>query len=186
MLIATPTTATTTNSDENSWLQTICRGNRLTTTLHFYVHDVRTGPDATLYKVANASITDNSTTGFGRVNVFDDSVTVAPAINSSEVARAQGLTTSSDLHVQAFTMNLNFFLKAGPFNGSTVSIVGRNQFADAQRELTVVGGTGPFRYARGYAITSTYSHNATINYSVLEYTINLTFPRRSGCFVESS
>ncbi|KAH6820797.1 hypothetical protein C2S53_018915 [Perilla frutescens var. hirtella] len=187
MLIATPTTATTTtNSDENSWLQTICRRNRLTTSLHFYVHDVRTGPNATLYTVANASITANSSTGFGRVNVFDDRVTVAPDINSSEVARAQGLTTSSDLQVQAFTMNLNFFLKEGPFNGSTVSVVGRNQFADAQRELTVVGGTGPFRYARGYAITSTYSHDATINYSVLEYTINLTFPRRSGCFVESS
>ncbi|KAH6761245.1 hypothetical protein C2S51_018194 [Perilla frutescens var. frutescens] len=189
MFIATPTThATTTNSDEieDAWLQTICRGNRPTTTLHFYVHDVRTGPNATLYTVATSPITANSPTGFGRVNVFDDRVTAVPDIKSREVARAQGLTTSADLRVQAFNMNLNFFLTSGPFKGSTISIVGRNQFADVKRELSVVGGTGAFRSARGHAITRTYSHDAAINYSVLEYTIYVAYSRRSGCFADSS
>lgn len=181
LLVATAAAA----AGENTWIQTICQGNEQATELHFYVHDVRSGPNATLYGVASASITDTSPTSFGRINVFDDRVTSAPEIDSPEVARAQGTTTSADLEVQAFTMNLNFFLKAGEFNGSTVSIVGRNQFADAQRELTVAGGAGAFRYARGYAITSTYSHDDATNYSVLEYTVYLTTPNNCSFVAKS-
>ncbi|XP_057788625.1 dirigent protein 21-like [Salvia miltiorrhiza] len=159
---------------ETQWFENFCRGNKNTTKLHFYVHDVRTGPNATLYTVANASITTTSPTGFGRINVFDDRVTAAPDIGSEEVARAQGTTTSVDLQVSAASMNLNFYLTSGKFNGSTVTIIGRNQFTLAQRELPVAGGSGAFRYARGYAITSSYSNDATTNYSVLEYTIYIT------------
>lgn len=175
---------------ENEWVETICRGaKKPITKFHFYVHDIRTGPNATLFKVANASITDTSATGFGRVNVFDDRVTAAPDINSEEVARAQGLTTSADLQVTAFNMNLNFFITSGTFNGSTISILGRNQFADAQRELSVVGGAGAFRNARGYAVTSTYSYDVATNYSVLEYTIYVTStarPSSSYCDLQST
>lgn len=174
-------TTTATPAAEKEWVETICRGTKKPLTMfHFYVHDIRTGPNATLYKVANASITDTSATGFGRVNVFDDRVTAAPDINSEEVARAQGLTTSADLQITAFNMNLNFLITSGTFNGSVISILGRNQFGDAQRELSVVGGAGAFRSARGYAVTTTYSHDATINYSVLEYTIYVTSSARSS------
>lgn len=171
------TTAAATPADETPWFENICIYNKNTTKLHFYVHDVRSGPNATLYNVANSSITATSPTGFGRINVFDDRVTAEPDIASEEVARAQGTTTSVDLQVSAASMNLNFFLKAGKFNGSTVTVVGRNQFSDAERELPVVGGNGAFRYARGYAITRSYSNDAATNYGVLEYTI---YVRTSG------
>ncbi|KAH6832909.1 hypothetical protein C2S53_000452 [Perilla frutescens var. hirtella] len=181
LFMATPTTyarkqipPATAGGGENAWLKTVRRGNENITKLHFYVHDVRAGPNATLYGVASSSITASSTTSFGQINVFDDRVTAEPDINSEEVARAQGLTTSSDLQIRAVTMNLNFFLKSGEFNGSTISIAGRNQVGDPQRELSVVGGAGAFRYARGYAITSTYSNDVEANYSVLEYTIYVT------------
>ncbi|NBH31909.1 dirigent protein, partial [Staphylococcus warneri] len=159
---------------ESAWLKTTRLGNGNTTTLHFYVHDVRAGPNATLYGVANSSITATSATSFGQINVFDDRVTAEADINSEEVARAQGLTTSSDLQIRAVTMNLNFLLKSGEYNGSVISIAGRNQVGDPQRELTVVGGAGAFRYARGYAITSTYANDVEANYSILEYTIYVT------------
>ncbi|KAL1554404.1 dirigent protein 21-like [Salvia divinorum] len=156
-----------------------------TTKLHFYIHDIRAGPNATLFNVANASITATSPTAFGRVNVFDDRVTVAPDLGSEEVARAQGTTTSMDLNVQAYSMNLNFFLTSGALKGSTVTVIGRNQFADEKRELSVVGGAGAFRNARGYAITSSYSYEEVNNYSVLEYTIYVTTPRRCS-YIERS
>ncbi|XP_047942617.1 dirigent protein 21-like [Salvia hispanica] len=171
-------TAAATTAGDTPWFQTFCQGNKATTKLHFYVHDIRAGPNATLFNVANSSITNTSPTAFGRVNVFDDKVTVGPELGSEEVARGQGTTTSMDLNVQAYSMNLNFFLTSGPYKGSTVTINGRNQFADATRELSVIGGAKAFRNARGYAITSSYSYEEVNNYSVLEYTVYVTTPRR--------
>ncbi|KAL1554407.1 dirigent protein 11-like [Salvia divinorum] len=157
-----------------TWSHSIRRGKKQITTLHFYVHDVRGGPNATLYAVARAPITADSPTSFGQINVFDDLVTAEPDINSPEVARVQGTTTSADLRVRAVSMNINFFITAGEFNGSTISIVGRNAVFEAERELPVVGGTRAFRNARGYAITKSYSNDAATNYSVIEYTIYVT------------
>ena len=176
--LSTAAASTGAGTGETTWLKTSCRGNKATTTLHFYVHDPRAGPNATLFTVANASITATSTTGFGRINVFDDKVTVGPDIGSKEVARSQGSTISMDLKVLASSMNLNFFLTSGVFKGSTVTVVGRNQFSLAERELSVVGGTGAFRNARGYAITSSYFNDPVENYSVIEYSIYVTTPRR--------
>ncbi|KAL1533532.1 dirigent protein 21-like [Salvia divinorum] len=159
---------------ETTWFKTFCQGNKATTYLHFYVHDLRAGPNATLFTVATSSITATSPTAFGRINAFDDKITVGPDINSEEVGRAQGTTTSMDLNVLASSMNLNFFLTSGEFNGSTVIVMGRNQFSEPARELAVVGGIGAFRNAKGYAITSSYSNDPVENYSVLEYTIYVT------------
>ncbi|XP_047959613.1 dirigent protein 11-like [Salvia hispanica] len=172
-IIITPllTLACLVTAGKTKWLKTLFRRNKATTKLHFYVHDLRAGPNATLFTAATASITATSPTAFGRINVFDDKVTVGPDIGSEEMGRAQGTTTSMDLNVLASSMNLNFFLTSGEFKGSTVVVVGRNQFADAERELAVVGGTGAFRNARGYAITSTYSSDLVENSSVIEYTI---------------
>ncbi|XP_057796361.1 dirigent protein 21-like [Salvia miltiorrhiza] len=185
-LLTATATATAAGAGETSWIQTFCRGNKSTTKLHFYVHDVRAGPNATLFNVANSSITATSPTAFGRVNVFDDSVTVAPDITSEEVARAQGTTTSMDLNVQAYSMNLNFFLTSGEFNGSTVTVIGRNQFADEERELSVATGSKAFRDARGYAITKTVSFEEATNYSVLEYTIYVKTSKRCSYVASAS
>ena len=157
-----------------TWSHSIRRGKKQITTFHFYVHDVRGGPNATLYPVASAPITADSPTRFGQINVFDDLVTAEPDISSPEVARVQGTTTSADLRVRAVSMNMNFFITAGEFKGSTISVVGRNAVSDAERELPVVGGTKAFRNARGYAITKSYSNDVATNYSVIEYTIYVT------------
>ncbi|KAK4401859.1 Dirigent protein 21 [Sesamum angolense] len=139
--------------------------------LHFYVQDLLAGENKTVYEVARADITSNSTTSFGQVRVFDDLMTAGPDYNSEPIGRAQGLVTSADLAVSAFAMNLNFVFTSGRFNGSTISVLGRNQILEQQRELTVVGGTGVFRFARGYAIASTYSYDAETQNGVLEYTL---------------
>ncbi|KAH6770368.1 hypothetical protein C2S52_015171 [Perilla frutescens var. hirtella] len=144
--------------------------------IHVYVHDRRAGgSNATVFTVANASITATSPTGFGSVRVVDDLVTVGPDIKSAEVGRIQGMTTSADLKVNAVAINLNFVFTSGKYNGSTVSIAGRNEVLLPQRELPVIGGTGLFRLARGYAITSSYSFDVATNYAVLEYKIYVVY-----------
>ncbi|XP_057769286.1 dirigent protein 11-like [Salvia miltiorrhiza] len=128
--------------------------------------------NTTTYDVAQASISATSPTGFGKVRVIDDLVTAGPDSNSEALGRLQGLLTRADLTTLAIAVNLNFYFSAGPYAGSTLSILGRNQFALAERELVVAGGTGVFRFARGYAIQKT---NATgTNRSVLDYDIYTT------------
>ncbi|XP_047942616.1 dirigent protein 21-like [Salvia hispanica] len=162
-----------------SWVRTAVRGSESIAKLHFYVHDVRAGVDATLYRVANASITDTSPTSFGLVNVFDDLATADPDITAPQIARVQGTTASSGLEIQAVTINMNFYITSGEFSGSTVTIAGRNPVREASRELSIIGGTGVFRSARGHAITTTYLHDPEANYSILEYTLYVTYTNES-------
>ncbi|KAL0422402.1 UNVERIFIED_CONTAM: Dirigent protein 11 [Sesamum latifolium] len=150
---------------EESWFQNmmICNGNETTALiLHFYVQDLLAGENKTVYEVARADITSN--------------FTAEPGYYSQAIGRAQGLITSADMEVSALAMNLNFVFTSGGFNGSTISVLGRNQIMKQQREVAVVGGTGVFRFARGYAITTTYSFDPETQYGVLEYTLYV-----SGC-----
>ncbi|KAL1554410.1 dirigent protein 11-like [Salvia divinorum] len=161
---------------ENKFFRDICLEKEKLMTLQVYVQDLRIGnPHATVFEVAKASITDSSPFSFGSVHVLDDLVTAGPAFNSTPIGRIQGLTTNSDLSTFGIAMNLNFYFTVGKLAGSTLSILGRNQVMDNQRELPVVGGTGFFRFARGYAIQTTYSIDFETNYAVLGYTIYTTY-----------
>ncbi|KAG6410899.1 hypothetical protein SASPL_128972 [Salvia splendens] len=147
--------------------------------LHFYVQDLRIGHvSATVSEVATASVTKDSPYDFGSVHVLDDLVTAEPAIDSRPIGRVQGLTTNADLSTYGIAMNLNFHFTAGKFAGSQLSILGRNQ--DDKRELPVVGGTGAFRFTRGYAIQTTYSIDFPAHYAVLEYTVYATYDSEIG------
>ncbi|KZV33721.1 dirigent protein 21-like [Dorcoceras hygrometricum] len=160
---------------ELEWFQNICSGKEKVAKVHFFVQDVLGGDKPTVYEVARGSITSNSATSFGQVRVLDDLLTVGPDKDSKELGRAQGLITSADFETDALAMNLNFVFTSGRYNGSTISILGRNQILKAERELAVVGGTGVFRMARGYAITKTHSYDSATAYGVLEYTIYVTY-----------
>ncbi|KAH6787991.1 hypothetical protein C2S52_007543 [Perilla frutescens var. hirtella] len=163
-------------AEEETFLRNICRGREKLLKLHFYVQDLRIGHlNSTVFEVAKSSITANSPSAFGSVHVVDDLITAEPAFNSKALGRCQGLTTNADLATFGIAMNLNFYFSSGRFNGSTLSILGRNAVLDAQRELPVAGGTGAFRFARGYAIQTTYSIDFRTSYAVLEYNIYTTY-----------
>ncbi|XP_051146237.1 dirigent protein 22-like [Andrographis paniculata] len=138
--------------------------------IRVYVQDALGGPNATVWEVATAEITGNSSTQFGQIRVLDDKLTSSPKRNSTEVGRIQGLITSSGFGEYALTMNLNVWFTAGEYNGSTLCIVGRNPIGQRDRELPIVGGTKLFRMAQGYSISNTYSYDPVENYGVLEYT----------------
>lgn len=174
LIISCLLTAAAVADTEAIWLENICEGKENLVKLNLYVQDIRGGPSPTVYTVAEAPITANSPSSFGVVHVVDNLVTAGPDINSAAVGRAQGLATFADLTTFATAENINFVFTAGEFNGSTISTVGRNPVLNSERELAVAGGTGAFRFARGYAITSTYSDDTVADSSVLQYTIYVT------------
>ncbi|XP_051133534.1 dirigent protein 11-like [Andrographis paniculata] len=144
----------------------------------YYVQDKTLGDGQSVYAVARSIITDQVPSGFGAVYVVDVLVTYGPEITSKKLGRIQGVTVSSDLREVALETILNLVITEGEWKGSTLSIFGRNPLYDEVREVSIVGGTGAFNLAWGYATTSTYYVNkygtrAVYKYDVVVY--NTTF-----------
>ncbi|KAF8096599.1 hypothetical protein N665_0305s0021 [Sinapis alba] len=93
--------------------------------------------------------------------------------NSNLVGQAQGMYAAHDASA---LMVMNFAFKTRKYNGSTISILGRNAVLTKVREMPVIGGSGLFRFARGYVEARTMwfdqkTGDATVEYScyVLHY-----------------
>ena len=151
------------------------------THLHFYFHDTVSGKSPTAVRVVSPPPTGSSSssssspspqpTFFGAVTVMDDPLTEGPEPGSAAVGRAQGLYMGSDEAKIGFLQAMNLVFTAGAHNGSTLALLGRNCPLDGVRELPVVGGTGKFRFARGYALLRTHwldvrTGDATVEYDV--------------------
>ncbi|CAD6254525.1 unnamed protein product [Miscanthus lutarioriparius] len=141
------------------------------THLHFYFHDTVSGKSPTAVRVVSPPASSPSPL-FGMVNVMDDPLTEGPDQGSAAViGRAQGLYMGSDQAKLGFLQAMNLVFTAGDYSGSTLALLGRNCPFDAVRELPVVGGTGAFRFARGYALLRTHwldfsTGDATVEYDV--------------------
>ncbi|XP_051145843.1 dirigent protein 23-like [Andrographis paniculata] len=147
-----------------------------TAAIKFYVQEPRTGPDAALTEVCGGKDTANSPTLFSKVFVVNAKLTAEADRNSAEVGFAQGLVTSADKVQAGLAMNVNVLFTTGEYKGSTISIVGRNLGMEIpDRELAIVGGTGMFRMAKGFAISNTYSHDPVENYMIFEYTLYVCY-----------
>ncbi|KZV56148.1 dirigent protein 1-like [Dorcoceras hygrometricum] len=144
-------------------------------TLQFYAQDIVTGPGQTTYEIARSSISATSPTSFGILYMVDNQLNTGPDPNSPRVGRRQGLVGFSDLNELALYLSFNFVFQGGLYNGSTISVIGRSRIASTERELSIVGGTGVFRLARGVVIYTTYSFNSTTNNSVFKYTLYITY-----------
>ncbi|CAN1276442.1 Dirigent protein 23 [Linum perenne] len=140
--------------------------------LQFYFHDIVTGKNPTAVRVAQAAGTDKSPTLFGAILMADDPLTETEDPNSKLIGRAQGFYGSASQNGLALIMGLSYSFVDGPYNGSSLSVVGINPALNPDRELPVVGGTGVFRMARGYALLKTISltpgGDAVVHYNVTE------------------
>eukprot|EP01018_Ginkgo_biloba_P024415 Gb_12515 [translate_table: standard] len=146
-------------------------GKEKVTHLQFYMHDIVLGKNATVIQVAPGNSTASAMEGslFGSVFVIDDPLTETPDPNSRLVGRAQGLYAISSQGEFSLLMALTYAMESGKFKGSTLSVVGKNMVLRKQREMPIVGGSGQFRLARGYAFAQTYSiqgPDAIIGYNV--------------------
>lgn len=142
------------------------------THMRLYWHDVLSGPNPTAVQVAQAASTNASATFFGGVMVIDDALTEGPDLNSAKlIGRAQGTYVGAGKDELAVMMNMAFVFQAGAYNGSTLAIVGRNAASEAVREMAVVGGTGAFRWARGYAQARTHAFDPSTGDATVEYNL---------------
>jgi len=137
----------------------------------FYWHDILSGKNPTSVAIVPPSSKVNSTTAFGLVNMIDNPLTLGPELSSKLVGRAQGFYASASQEEIGFLMTMNFAFIEGKYNGSTLTIVGRNPAINLVREMPVVGGSGLFRFARGYAQANTHwidfkSGDACVEYNV--------------------
>ncbi|KAJ1689956.1 hypothetical protein LUZ63_014111 [Rhynchospora breviuscula] len=137
----------------------------------FYCHIIVNSSNPTAVRVAAASETNKSSTYFGLVVLMDDPLTTGPDVNSKLVGRAQGFNAAAGLYKVEFFMAMNFIFTDGKFNGSTIAILGHNEVFIAVREMPIVGGSGLFRFARGYVQARTYSHDLVTRDAVVEYNV---------------
>ncbi|THU53873.1 hypothetical protein C4D60_Mb10t18980 [Musa balbisiana] len=142
--------------------------------LRFYWHDVISGPSPSAVRVAEAASSNASATAFGVVVMMDDPVTLGPELTSRLVGRAQGFYAFASKEESALLMAMNFAFVEGKYNGSTIAVLGRNAVFSGVREMPVVGGSGLFRLARGYAQARTYSFDTNTGDTVVEYNLFVT------------
>lgn len=154
------------------WFKNLSHKKEKLAKLHFYFHDTVTGKSPTAYQVAQSNITAISPTFFGLVRVIDDPLTVGPEINSTLIGRAQGFFASASLLDEpGLAMTVNLVFTNGKYNGSSLSLLGRNAILSEYREMSIVGGSGIFRLARGIATAQTYLFNLTTGDAVVEYNV---------------
>ncbi|CAN4103287.1 unnamed protein product [Withania somnifera] len=140
------------------WFQKFPHAKQKVTKFHFYFHDIVSGKNPTAVQIAQSNITAQSPTFFGFPN-------------STIVGRAQGIYGSADKNEVGLLMTLNFVFTTGKYNGSTLSVLGRNPVFHQYREMPIVGGSGVFRFAQGIATAKTYWIDMTSGDAIVEYNV---------------
>ncbi|XVE99855.1 hypothetical protein REPUB_Repub03eG0237500 [Reevesia pubescens] len=140
-----------------------------TSHLHFYFHDVVSGKKPSAVKIAGPP--NSGANGFGATMMMDDALTEEPEMSSKLVGRAQGIYGIASQEDLSLLIVMSFAFIEGIYNGSSISIVGRNPVLNDMREMPIVGGSGVFRLARGYALAHTIwldykTGDATVEYHV--------------------
>nr|XP_009417174.1 PREDICTED: dirigent protein 21-like [Musa acuminata subsp. malaccensis] len=135
------------------------------THLHFYLHEINSGANATGMTVAVPPGKEFYYETFGAISVIDDILREGPERDSKLIGRAQGLLAQASLEKPALLSAVNFVFTAGKYNGSTFSILGRAVLTELF-ERAIVGGAGMFRMARGYTLGKVIS--AEEGYLIME------------------
>ncbi|KAJ4780992.1 Dirigent protein [Rhynchospora pubera] len=138
----------------------------------FYWHDKISGPNQTAVRVVDAPEFKKSiSTNFSDVYVFDDPLRTGPDKNSKLVGKAKGIYLEDGLYKIELLVAMNFVFTDGKYNGSTIAVIGHNEVLTTVREMPIVGGSGLFRFARGYVQLRTYLYDQKTGYSVVEYNV---------------
>ncbi|KAI3742891.1 hypothetical protein L1987_60589 [Smallanthus sonchifolius] len=136
-----------------------------TTRLHFFFHDIHSGKSPTAIKIAGTP--DSSL--FGDTFMMDNALTEGQNASSKAVGRAQGMYAFAAKKEPALLMVVNFDFTKGEFNGSSISVLWRNPVMVDVREMPIVGGSGRFRYASGYALAHTVWFDPKTGDAIVEY-----------------
>lgn len=87
------------------------------------------------------------------------------------MGRAQGLYGSADQQELGLLVAVNFVFTTGKFNASSLTILGRNVALNPPAEMPIIGGTGVFRFARGFVMAKRHFLNVASGNGVLNYNV---------------
>ncbi|ERN03004.1 hypothetical protein AMTR_s01040p00006280 [Amborella trichopoda] len=112
----------------------------------FYLHDVLVVEKPMAVTVAKANMKNASATLIGEVVVVDDPLTEGPELTSRVIGQAQGLYAFTSQTELSMFESHHLVFTDGKFKGSTLIVMGRNLVPLKVRELSIIGGTGAFRW----------------------------------------
>ncbi|GLJ32177.1 hypothetical protein SUGI_0647790 [Cryptomeria japonica] len=127
----------------------------------FYVQEIVSGANATVLSAGGVNGSSSNVEAFGTVFVIDNAITQGSHPNSKLLGRLQGVEANTDLSGKNYHMVSSLIFE----NGSSLEIQGTIRTQAAKRELSVVGGTGQFRFAHGFVIVEVVAFDG----------VNLTF-----------
>ncbi|KAK7390284.1 hypothetical protein VNO78_25586 [Psophocarpus tetragonolobus] len=126
------------------------------TFIQVYFHEIFKGPNATTVAVVPPLPQFNSTANFGEVGVSDVDLTAGPEPGSKVVGKLEGMFSATSKTEFSILVTGTFVFTEGKYNKSSITVLGRNRpFQEEEREIPVIGGTGLFRFATGFAKTRT-------------------------------
>ncbi|CAI8616122.1 unnamed protein product [Vicia faba] len=144
--------------------------------LVFYMQDVGKGPNATVLPIIGIKDKVWSYNTFGTIFAVDDPITLTSSPTSTQIGSAQGIITVTSQDGANVNIILSIVFNNAQYSGSTLEIQGTSRQHENLRELSVVGGTGRFRFARGFIVFETISYDASNNQSIIRLTITLETP----------
>lgn len=115
---------------------------------------------------------------FGTMTVIDDELTEGHELGSGLIGKAQGFYVSSAVDGSSQTMAFTVMLESGSYADS-LSLFGVHRTAVSESHLAVMGGTGKYVNAKGYATVKTIpganQHNTDGLETLLQITIYLAY-----------
>ncbi|KAJ4904694.1 Dirigent protein 24 [Raphanus sativus] len=121
---------------------------------------------------------------FGTITVVDDELTEGHELGSAIIGRAQGFYIASSLDGTSQTLSLTVLFHGEHDHHDTlddaISFFGVHRTASHASHIAVVGGTGKFEHAKGYAVVETL-HNQEDQHvtdgrdTILHFSIYLTY-----------
>ncbi|KAK2989680.1 hypothetical protein RJ640_015529 [Escallonia rubra] len=115
---------------------------------------------------------------FGTMTAFDDELTEGHELGSGLIGKAQGFYVSSSQDGSSQTMSFTVMLESGGY-ADTLSLFGVHRSAVSESQLAVMGGTGKYVNAKGYATVKTFpaanQHNTDGLETLLEFTVYLAY-----------
>ncbi|CAL5208016.1 unnamed protein product [Lathyrus oleraceus] len=88
--------------------------------------------------------------GFGTITVIDDILTSQPELGSQIVGKAQGVYVASSADGSRQMMVFTALFEGGEY-GDSLNFYGLYKIGSTMSRLSVIGGTGKFKNARGFA-----------------------------------
>ncbi|KAK6933253.1 Dirigent protein [Dillenia turbinata] len=92
---------------------------------------------------------------FGSITVIDDELTETHDLGSAVLGKAQGFYLASSIDGSSHTMALTTLFHSGDHEEDTLSFFGVHRTASPESQIAIVGGTGKYENAKGYATIQT-------------------------------